>query len=77
MRMQSTALFEKGCRFGFIVACRNARGANIRAQPTLADYPILLRGSKGPIADRSAPHLYALACEQGWAGTCGRSDTER
>jgi len=41
-----------------------------RAPPTLADYPVVLRGSKGPIADRRPSALLARACEQGWPGTC-------
>jgi hypothetical protein len=73
------ASFERGCRLGFVPACRNAaRAANDtrafeQAPPTLADYPIVLRGSKGPIADRTPPALYARACEQGWPDTCGRA----
>jgi hypothetical protein len=38
--------------------------------PTLDDYPIILRGSKGPIAERTSTALYALACRQGWPDTC-------
>jgi len=29
-----------------------------------------LRGSKGPITDRSPAELWALACREGWPGTC-------
>jgi hypothetical protein len=43
-----------------------------RGNPTLADYPIILRGSKGPITDRTPAALYARACLQGWPDTCGR-----
>jgi hypothetical protein len=50
------------------------RAATVRAAavapPTLADYPIILRGSKAPINDRTPAVLYALACDQGWPGTC-------
>lgn len=38
--------------------------------PTLEDYPIILRGSKGPIADRNRAGLEALACREGWPGAC-------
>jgi hypothetical protein len=71
--------FERGCRLGFVPACRNAialaRTPNQqpeieRAPPMLADYPILLRGSKGPLSDRTPATLQARACEQGWR-TCG------
>ena len=41
--------------------------------PPLEELPILLRGSKGPITDRSAASLYRRACEQGWPGSCNRS----
>ena len=34
------------------------------------DYPIILRGSKGPIRDVSRAGLKALACREGWPGTC-------
>ena len=76
---QVTASFERGCRLGFLPACRNAaRMANAnrpfeRAPPTLADYPIVLRGAKGPITDRTPSALIARACEQGWPDTCGRT----
>ena len=70
------ASFERGCSLGFAPACGNAsrarteREAFERAPPTLADYPIVLRGSKGPITDRTPSVLQARACEQGWPGTC-------
>jgi hypothetical protein len=41
--------------------------------PPLEELPILLRGSKGPITDRSAASLYRRACEQGWAESCNHS----
>jgi len=34
------------------------------------DYPIVLRGSKGPIRNVSRAGLEALACHEGWPGTC-------
>jgi hypothetical protein len=36
------------------------------------DYPIVLRGSKGPIRNVSRAGLEALACHEGWPGTCDR-----
>ena len=36
-----------------------------------ADYELLLRGSKGPFADRQPAKLYARACDQGWPDACG------
>ena len=68
----------RGCDLGFGPACQNLTrltsglGPFEYAQPTLEDYPIILRGTKGPITDRSPAALYARACSQGWADTCGR-----
>ncbi len=70
----------RGCELGFGPACQNLTRLTSglgplefdQAQPTLEDYPIILRGTKGPITDRSPAALYARACSQGWADTCGR-----
>ena len=43
------------------------------APPTLDDYPIILRGSKGPIVERTPAVLYAVACREGWPDTCGHA----
>jgi hypothetical protein len=43
-----------------------------RGSPSLAELPILLRGSKGPITDRSVASLYSRACDQGWPDSCER-----
>jgi hypothetical protein len=43
-----------------------------RGSPSLAELPILLRGSKGPITDRSIASLYSRACDQGWPDSCER-----
>ena len=73
--------FGRGCDLGFEAACQNLTRLTsglpgpvelAQAEPTLEDYPIILRGTKGPITDRSPEALYARACSQGWAGTCGR-----
>ncbi len=40
------------------------------APPTFEDYPIILRGSKGPMTNLSRAGLEALACREGWPGTC-------
>jgi hypothetical protein len=75
----ATASFQRGCRLGFVPACRNAvrlvDGTRPfeRALPTLGDYPILLRGSKGPLTDRAPSALHARACEQGWPADCGQT----
>ena len=70
--------FQRGCRFGFPASCTNrdrlSGGARTfeRGAPTLDDYPIILRGTKGPIDDRTPSTLYARACEQGWPDACAR-----
>jgi len=40
------------------------------ARASADDYPIVLRGSKGPIRNVSRAGLEALACHEGWPGTC-------
>ena len=77
------AAWQRGCELGFGPACANAGGgvdgAAATGPPTLADYPILLRGSKGPVTDLAPAALYARACEQGWADACritNHRDTE-
>jgi hypothetical protein len=71
--------FARGCDGGFVPACENlsrlgtglAPSTFDQAPPTLVDYPIILRGSKGPITDRSREALLARACSQGWSDACG------
>jgi len=68
--------FTRGCAIGFSAACLNTlrmRQGEVRlvtTGPTLDDLPILLRGSKGPVAGRSPQSLYAEACRRGWPATC-------
>ena len=70
--------FDRGCRLGFRPACDNlqtlvrAETSFRHAEPTLSDFPILLRGRKAPIERRDPKAIYAMACAQGWPGTCGR-----
>ena len=68
------ASMQRGCELGFQPACFNITyGAPwATGSPPLQDLPVLLRGSKGPITDRSVASLYARACDQGWPETCGR-----
>jgi hypothetical protein len=68
--------FKHACELGFSAGCSNivalAQGSMFRSDmPTLADYPFILRGSKGPFSDREPAQLYRRACVQGWPGTCG------
>jgi hypothetical protein len=72
-------LYSNFCNQGSDWGCNELeilqiKGDSVRAPavapPTLADYPIILRGSKAPITDQTPAALYALACNQGWPGTC-------
>jgi hypothetical protein len=73
--------FQRGCELGFPTSCMNRDRLSgggrtfVRAPPALDDYPIILRGTKGPISDRTPSTLYARACEQGWPGACGAAAT--
>ncbi len=74
-RPRAAMSFERACGLGFSAGCDNTaaftQGGTFRRDvPTVADYPIILRGSKGPFPDREPAQLYARACEQGWPGTC-------
>ena len=78
-RTAAVASFERGCDLGFMPACGNIERiingspATETASPALQDYPIILRGSKAPIAQLTPSALYALACSQGWPNTCGQN----
>ena len=78
-RAASAAWFDQGCALGFEPACANlgrsagAPGPLERGPPTLDDWPVVLRGGKGPVADRVPAALRALACRQGWPGTCDQA----
>jgi hypothetical protein len=66
----------RACDLGFSPGCTNAdtaSGGGVALQsapPTLKDYPIVLRGSKGPIVESSAEDLSALACREGFTNAC-------
>jgi hypothetical protein len=68
--------FSHACELGFTPACDNANRAAAdvasltRSRPMLADLPIVLRGTKPPLAERDPTELYAIACGQGWPGAC-------
>jgi hypothetical protein len=71
--------FRRGCDRGFAPACENlnrlapSNPTWARGDPTLADLPIVLRGTKPPLRERDSARLYALGCQQGWKQMCGRS----
>jgi hypothetical protein len=71
----------RGCELGFSPSCVNADrmmtrgvGALESVPPALDDYPIVLRGSKGPVTARAPAALYALACREGWSDACGQTE---
>ncbi len=74
-RGRAAMVFERACGLGFSAGCDNTSAITQgdmfrRDSPTIADYPFILRGSKGPFPEREPAQLYARACEQGWPGTC-------
>jgi hypothetical protein len=70
--------FERSCDLGVGAACQNAVTLKKRAgeftatRPTLEDYPIILRGSKGEIRERDPAELNKLVCKEGWTEACTR-----
>jgi hypothetical protein len=79
----AAVVFSRGCELGVAPACQNlgvlstGQGDFVSAQPTLADYPIILRGSKGEIGEREPSALFALACRQGWSDACGFTSSSK
>ena len=74
-RARAALVFDRACKLGFSAGCDNtsaiAQGDMFnRDAPTVADYPVILRGSKGPLRDSEPGQLFARACEQGWPGPC-------
>jgi hypothetical protein len=71
----SADAWQRGCALGFAAACANrsassVAGSSNSAPPALDDLRIVLRGSKGPIANQSPSALHALACRAGWQAYC-------
>ncbi len=72
----AAAPFRHGCDKGLETACRNLTvltdgiGRFASVPPTIQDYPIILRGSKGEIHERDPAKLSALACRIGWPEAC-------
>jgi len=68
--------FNRGCDLGVAAGCHNAVTLQKRAgefavvRPSLEDYPVILRGSKGELHEREPARLYALACKEGWTEAC-------
>lgn len=63
--------FERGCALDFRPSCENVvrlAGGTDGLADALApfeDFPIVIRGSKGPVTERDPAALLALACERG------------
>ena len=70
-------LFQQACGLGFRIGCGNAAAmvskstAFRRDEPSLRDYPIVLREGKGVAADSTPFEILTRACRQGWAAGCG------
>lgn len=69
------AEFERACAAGFAPGCLNGQrlvggGELVRERPPVAELPIVLRGSKGPVTETDPAALYALGCERGWTAFC-------
>ncbi len=69
--------FERACRLGLGRGCANLEamaagelGGFGSDPPEISELPILIRGSKGPVRERDADALRALACERGWRDFC-------
>ncbi len=67
--------FEQACARGFNPGCANLQallgggarpGIFVRERPPPGEMPLVLRGSKGPVAERELDALVALACSRGW-----------
>ena len=76
--MRAAASFERACTLQFAAGCDNSAAMPVggmfrRDAPTVADYRLVLRGSKGPIQDREPAQLYARACDQGFPAPAGGS----
>ncbi|HSM59966.1 MAG TPA: hypothetical protein VK849_04175 [Longimicrobiales bacterium] len=78
-RDAALASMRRGCDLEFRTACENlgrmrrGEGRLARARPELRDLPIVLRGSKGPVMERTATELFELGCRRGWPDLCTRT----
>jgi hypothetical protein len=75
-RRRAALVFERACRLGLAAGCDNTVAITqgnmfSRGAARLVDYPLILRGSKGPLTDQEPAQLHARACEQGFSDSCG------
>lgn len=78
--LQSTTtqseLFAKACGYGESEGCSNAKKLEqgqaefTHGQPTLLDFPRILRQGKGPIREKTPLRIYTRACDEGWLAGC-------
>lgn len=68
---------DRACTLGYAEGCQNlnavrdgAGGTLAKGPPPAQEWPILLRGSKGPVTEQDPAALSRLACRQGWPGAC-------
>ena len=70
-------LFKGACGQGLAAACANVNAtangqpATHRGDPRLSDYFVVLRGGRGPIAERTPFEVYTRACAEGHLAACG------
>lgn len=68
--------FERACAAGFRPGCNNVLalasgfGTFARERPPIEELPIVIRGSKGAVAETTETGLVRLACERGWEDFC-------
>ncbi|MSR06167.1 MAG: hypothetical protein EXR93_03725 [Gemmatimonadetes bacterium] len=68
---------RRSCDLGFAPGCENWKRVSsdlppaARGDPSVGELPILLRGTKGTLAERDSSRLYAKGCAQGWRQLCG------
>lgn len=81
-RSGATASFQRSCALGFADGCQNTAMGFIgvpstrAGAPTLTDYRVVLRGSKGPVTTRDPHELYVLGCREGWQSACAALDAK-
>jgi hypothetical protein len=68
--------FERACEADVRIACQNLVDSSnptvrlARSSPPLAELPLVIRGSKGPVVERRPEALRSLGCSRGWDVLC-------
>jgi hypothetical protein len=78
--LEPAVYFDRACDLGFPAGCWNAqtiasgKTAELRTEPPLfADLKLILQDGNGVLLDRPVVEMYAIACEQDWAGGCSNA----